>query len=88
MLRELPPQLFVDVHEMGRPTYCFPPNADPVDHDIGETPLDWIYNVYGGRAAGGSAALCTSRRRSAADATSRTCHPPAVTGPSRRRTDC
>ena len=48
MLRELPPQLFVDAHEMGRPTYFFPPNADPVYHEIGETPLDWIYNVYGG----------------------------------------
>ena len=32
---------------MGRATYFFPPNADPVYHDIGETPLDWIYDVYG-----------------------------------------
>ena len=47
MLRKLPPQLFIDAHEMGRATYFFPPNADPVYHDIGETPLDWIYNVYG-----------------------------------------
>lgn len=47
-LRELPPQLFIDAHEMGRSTYFFPPNADPVYHDIGETPLDWIYNLYGG----------------------------------------
>ena len=46
-LRELPPQLFIDAHEMGSSTYFFPPNADPVYHDIGETPLDWIYNVYG-----------------------------------------
>lgn len=46
-LRELPPQVFVDAHEMGRATYFFPPNADPVYHDIGETPLDWIYNLYG-----------------------------------------
>jgi hypothetical protein len=47
-LRELPPQLFVDAHEMGTRTYFFPPNADPVYHDIGETPLDWIYHLYGG----------------------------------------
>ncbi|WP_148570888.1 M14 family zinc carboxypeptidase [Nocardioides caldifontis] len=46
-LRELPPQLFIDSHEMGRETYFFPPNADPVYHDIGETPLHWIYEVYG-----------------------------------------
>jgi hypothetical protein len=46
-LRELPPQLFIDAHEMGAETYFFPPNADPVYHDIGETPLNWIYNVYG-----------------------------------------
>ncbi len=46
-LRELPPQLFIDAHEMGRATYFFPPNADPVYHDIGETPLHWIYDVYG-----------------------------------------
>ncbi len=46
-LRELPPQVFVDDHEMGSRTYFFPPNADPVYHEIGETPLDWIYNLYG-----------------------------------------
>ena len=46
-LRELPPQLFIDAHEMGAATYFFPPNADPVYHDIGETPLHWIYEVYG-----------------------------------------
>ncbi len=47
MLRRLPPQLFVDAHEMGRATYFFPPNADPVYHEIGETPLKWIYDLYG-----------------------------------------
>ncbi|MGH3366291.1 MAG: M14 family zinc carboxypeptidase, partial [Nocardioidaceae bacterium] len=46
-LRELPPQVFVDAHEMGSPTFFFPPNADPVYHEIGESPLDWIYNLYG-----------------------------------------
>lgn len=46
-LRELPPQMFIDAHEMGSPDYFFPPNADPVYHDIGETPLNWVYDVYG-----------------------------------------
>ncbi|MFC7343558.1 M14 family zinc carboxypeptidase [Saccharopolyspora griseoalba] len=46
-LRELPPQMFVDAHEMGSDDYFFPPNADPVYHDIGETPLDWVYERYG-----------------------------------------
>lgn len=47
MLRQLPPQVFVDAHEMGRATYFFPPNADPVYHDIGEKPLEWIYDEIG-----------------------------------------
>jgi hypothetical protein len=47
MLRRLPPQLFIDAHEMGSEGYFFPPNADPVYHDIGETPLSWIYDLYG-----------------------------------------
>lgn len=47
-LRQLPPQLFIDAHEMGGlGNYFFPPNADPVYHDIGETPLSWIYELYG-----------------------------------------
>jgi hypothetical protein len=47
MLRRLPPQLFIDDHEMGSEGFFFPPNADPVYHDIGETPLSWIYELYG-----------------------------------------
>jgi hypothetical protein len=46
-LRELPPQLYIDSHEMGSDDYFFPPNADPVYHDIGETPLNWVYDLYG-----------------------------------------
>ncbi|RRO14288.1 hypothetical protein EIL87_21425 [Saccharopolyspora rhizosphaerae] len=46
-LRALPPQLYVDAHEMGSDDYFFPPNADPVYHDIGEAPLDWVYGLYG-----------------------------------------
>lgn len=47
LLRQYPPQLFIDAHEMGPATYFFPPNADPVYHEIGEQPLDWIYNLHG-----------------------------------------
>jgi hypothetical protein len=50
-LRELPPQLFIDAHEMGRRTFFFPPNADPVYHEIGEIPLEWIFSLYGGAMA-------------------------------------
>ena len=85
MLRELPPQVFVDAHEMGRATYFFPPNADPVYHEIGETPLDWIYNRLRRRDAGGVRPLHASRTSTATSTTSSTwatatvCRPPAST---------
>jgi len=47
MLRRWPSPLFVDAHEMGTPDYFFPPNADPIYHDISETSVDWINNLYG-----------------------------------------
>lgn len=47
LLRRLPGQVFMDVHEMGTKGYFFPPNADPVYHEIGEAPLTWIYGTYG-----------------------------------------
>ena len=34
LLRQYPGPLFIDAHEMGRKTYFFPPNADPVYHEI------------------------------------------------------
>jgi hypothetical protein len=46
-LRQFPPQVFIDDHEMGTKGFFFPPNADPVYHEIGEAPLTWIYDVYG-----------------------------------------
>jgi hypothetical protein len=48
MLRRYPPVLFVDDHEMGTPTYFFPPNADPVYHEVPGHALNWINNLYGG----------------------------------------
>ena len=47
MLRRYPPVLFVDAHEMGRRTYFFPPNADPVYHEITDASVGWINDVYG-----------------------------------------
>jgi len=46
-MRELPPQVFIDDHEMGTKGFFFPPNADPVYHENGENPLSWVYGVYG-----------------------------------------
>ncbi|HET8641676.1 MAG TPA: M14 family zinc carboxypeptidase [Pseudonocardiaceae bacterium] len=47
LLRQLPPVLFIDAHEMGGTSYFFPPNADPVYHEIAEASMDWIDNRYG-----------------------------------------
>jgi hypothetical protein len=47
LLRRFPPQVFVDAHEMGTPTYFFPPNADPVYHDISSQAVNWINKLYG-----------------------------------------
>ena len=46
-LRQLPPVLFIDAHEMGSKTYFFPPNADPIYHEITDESVDWINNLYG-----------------------------------------
>jgi hypothetical protein len=51
MLRELPGPLFVDDHEMGSETFFFPPNADPIYHEITDESVDWINNVYGASLA-------------------------------------
>jgi Zinc carboxypeptidase len=47
-LRRYPPVLFIDAHEMGREnTFFFPPNADPIYHEISGQSVNWINNVYG-----------------------------------------
>ncbi len=46
-LRTYPPVLFIDAHEMGSKTYFFPPNADPIYHEITDESVDWINNLYG-----------------------------------------
>ncbi len=47
LLRQLPPVLDLDVHEMGSYTYFFPPNSDPVYHEIADISNDWINGIYG-----------------------------------------
>ncbi|WP_214413028.1 M14 family zinc carboxypeptidase [Sphaerisporangium fuscum] len=47
LLRRYPPQLYIDAHEQGGTAYFFPPNADPIHHDIAEPAYDWISNLYG-----------------------------------------
>ncbi|GAA1275580.1 deacylase/carboxypeptidase superfamily protein [Planotetraspora silvatica] len=52
MLRDYPPQIFVDAHEMGGRQYFFPPNADPIHHEIADQPVDWINRIGAANAAG------------------------------------
>ena len=48
LLRRLPPVLFIDAHEMGNSAgYFFPPNADPVYHEIADEAVGWINDLYG-----------------------------------------
>jgi hypothetical protein len=47
LYRQLPPVLDLDVHEMGAYTYFFPPNSDPVYHEIADVSNEWINGIYG-----------------------------------------
>jgi hypothetical protein len=48
LLRSYPPVVFVDAHEMGnRAGYFFPPNADPIYHEISGEAIGWINGLYG-----------------------------------------
>ena len=47
LLRQFPPVLDLDVHEMGDYTYFFPPNSDPVYHEIADSANGWINDLYG-----------------------------------------
>ena len=46
VVRLYPPMLFLDVHEFGLADYFFPPNADPIYHEIPEQANDWINGLY------------------------------------------
>ncbi|MFC6084417.1 M14 family zinc carboxypeptidase [Sphaerisporangium aureirubrum] len=47
MLRKYPPQVYIDAHEQGGTAYFFPPNADPIHHEIAEPAYSWISDLYG-----------------------------------------
>ena len=46
VVRQYPPQLFIDAHEFGYSNYFFPPNADPEYHEIPDVAHDWINGLY------------------------------------------
>ncbi len=46
-LRQYPPVLFIDSHEMGSKDYFFPPNADPIYHETTDESVSWINGLYG-----------------------------------------
>ncbi|MEU7750439.1 M14 family zinc carboxypeptidase [Micromonospora sp. NPDC049171] len=52
LLRRYPPQVFVDAHEMGGRQYFFPPNADPIHHEIAGQAVDWINRIGEANKAG------------------------------------
>ncbi|RKR90279.1 zinc carboxypeptidase [Micromonospora pisi] len=60
MLREYPPQVYIDAHEMGGREYFFPPNADPIHHEISSEVVDWINRIGDANKAGfGYNGACT-----------------------------
>jgi hypothetical protein len=52
LMRGYPPQVYVDAHEMGGSQYFFPPNADPIHHEIASEDVDWINRIGKANAAG------------------------------------
>ena len=51
LMRRFPPVLDIDAHEMGSNGFFFPPDADPVYHEIADRSIDWINNLYGASMA-------------------------------------
>lgn len=51
LLWQYPPALMSDNHEMGGTEFFFPPNADPVHHEVADRSIDWINNLYGAAMA-------------------------------------
>ena len=47
LIRQYPPVLFLDVHEMGGQHYFFPPNKDPIYHEVADNIIDWQDKLYG-----------------------------------------
>jgi hypothetical protein len=47
LITRYPPVLFIDAHEMGSSDFFFPPNDDPIHHEISPQSLHWINDLYG-----------------------------------------
>jgi hypothetical protein len=48
LLQKYPPSVvLVDAHEMSGSSFFFPPNSDPIYHEIAPQSIDWIDNIYG-----------------------------------------
>jgi hypothetical protein len=59
LLRRYPGQVFIDAHQRGGRQYFFPPNDDPVHHEITDSSLRWIDEIgAANRAAFGHAGAC------------------------------
>ena len=51
LLLRYPPVLLSDNHEMGGESFFFPPNADPIHHEVADRSISWINDFYGGAMA-------------------------------------
>jgi hypothetical protein len=47
LMNEYPGVFFIDAHQQGGRGYFFPPNEDPVHHEISAFSLDFIQNIIG-----------------------------------------
>ena len=47
LLNKYPSVLFIDDHEMGSKGFFFPPNADPIHHEVADRSMRWVNNLYG-----------------------------------------
>ena len=46
LMRQYPPQLYIDAHEMGSKQFFFPPTADPTYHEVPDATQAWVNQIY------------------------------------------
>ncbi|WP_157896722.1 M14 family zinc carboxypeptidase [Acidovorax carolinensis] len=46
LMRQYPPQLFIDAHEMGSKNFFFPPTADPTYHEVPDVTQSWVNRLF------------------------------------------
>jgi len=51
LLTRFPGVLHIDSHEMFYNDFWFPPNADPIYHEVSDQAVDWMNDVYGAAMA-------------------------------------